>query len=133
MPSGHGNGPPPPPPPPPPGSVPGPSRSTAKQPSKPNWTPSINSESLGIGIETEFLVQSRLARPTSDTLKLFARDMSRDFNGQDGVISGLEPKMESLIGNLTSLGKETHMTWRMVHDPTVETQSAPCKICEAFS
>lgn len=35
--------------------------------------------------------------------------------------------MESLIGNLTSLGKETHMTWRLVHDPTVETQSAPCK------
>lgn len=36
--------------------------------------------------------------------------------------------MESLIGNLTGLGKETHMTWRMVHDPTVETESAPCKL-----
>ncbi|KAI3395147.1 hypothetical protein diail_1762, partial [Diaporthe ilicicola] len=33
--------------------------------------------------------------------------------------------MESLIGNLTNLSKETHMTWRLVHDPTVETQSAP--------
>lgn len=87
----------------------------------------MSSGSLGIGIETEFLIQAREARPESDTLKRFASDMSKEYNKQDNVSRGLGPSMESLIGNLTSLGKETHMTWRLVHDPTVETQSPPCK------
>lgn len=126
--AGRGNVPPPPPPPPP--QVPGaprPPRPAASQSSSSSWTPSIFSESLGIGIETEFLIQARKPRPGSDTLKLFARDMSREYDRRDEVSKGLGPNMESLIGNLTNLGKETHMTWRLVHDPTVETQSAPCK------
>jgi hypothetical protein len=106
---------------------PGPPRPAASQPSSSSWTPSISSESLGIGIETEFLIQAREPLPESDTLKLFARDMSREYNRRDEISKGVGPSMESLIGNLTNLDKETHMTWRLVHDPTVETQSAPCK------
>lgn len=122
----RGNIPPPPPPPPPQLPVePRPQRPTAPQPSGSSWTPSISSESLGIGIETEFLIEARDARAESDTLKMFARDMSREYNRRDEISRGLGPSMDSLIGNLTSLGQETHMTWRLVHDPTVETQSTP--------
>ncbi|POS70590.1 hypothetical protein DHEL01_v211019 [Diaporthe helianthi] len=59
----RGNIPPPPPPPPPQLPVePRPQRPTAPQPSGSSWTPSISSESLGIGIETEFLIEARDAR-----------------------------------------------------------------------
>ncbi|KAG6366155.1 hypothetical protein INS49_000331 [Diaporthe citri] len=123
--AGRGNVPPPPPPPPQVPGAPRPPLPAASQPSSSSWTPSISSESLGIGIETEFLIQARELRPESETRKLFARNMSREYNRRDEISKGVGPSMESLIENLNNLGKETHMTWRLVHDPTVETQSAP--------
>ncbi|KUI65228.1 hypothetical protein VM1G_00039 [Cytospora mali] len=101
--AGRGNVPPPPPPPPQVPGAPRPPRPAASQPSSSSWTPSISSESLGIGIETEFLIQARELRPESDTLKLFARDMSREYNRRDEISKGVGPSMESLIGNLTNL------------------------------
>lgn len=116
----RGYGPPAPPPPfPPPPPPQGPSRvrPAAAQPAvRPPG-------SIGVGIETEFLLDARRAGPDENqSLRLFARALCKKYNA---LVSPEHPRMFSLVQNYFE--GPTHLHWCMTQDPTVETAREPCK------
>ncbi|KAH6839568.1 hypothetical protein B0I37DRAFT_439316 [Chaetomium sp. MPI-CAGE-AT-0009] len=109
----------PPPPPPPPLAA---TRRPAPQVQQRPKTPPENS--IGIGIETEFFLESR-QNETHQSLRPFAKAMVEKYNAYIGASSRL-PKMHSLVGDLYRgpYGMR-HTEWALHHDPTCETANSP--------
>ncbi|KAI0449304.1 hypothetical protein F5B21DRAFT_494788 [Xylaria acuta] len=75
---------------------------------------------IGIGVETEFILQSRNPGPSDSSLRLFARSLAANHNRS---VPPSNPRMDSLVQNLVD--GPPHMAWKLVHDPTCETKSSP--------
>ncbi|KAI1129698.1 putative amidoligase enzyme-domain-containing protein [Nemania abortiva] len=109
--------PPPPPPPPAPGAV----RFRPQVPATTHPSPArAPLGTIGVGIETEFILQSREPGPSDGSLRLFARALAANYNQS---VPPSNPRMDSLVQNLVD--GPPHMAWKLVHDPTCETDSSP--------
>ncbi|KAI1410318.1 putative amidoligase enzyme-domain-containing protein [Hypoxylon sp. FL1857] len=112
--------PPPPPPPPPPQAGPSGARPQAHQ-APVQQIQHAPAGSIGIGIETEFMLKARRHDAASNqSLHLFARKMCNDYNGS---VPGKHPRMFSLVQNLFE--GPPHLHWCLVNDPTCETTKEP--------
>ncbi|KAK6855676.1 hypothetical protein PG995_007827 [Apiospora arundinis] len=107
--------PPPPFPPPPPPQGPSRARPAAAQPAE------RPPGSIGIGIETEFLLDVRRPVPgENQSMRLFAREMCKRYNT---LVPARHPRMFSLVQNMFE--GPTHLHWCMTQDPTIETAREP--------
>ena len=110
-----------PPPPPPPPLPPYKPRGISNRPAiqKQPTAPEIG---IGIGIETEFLLQSRDPNSEDVSLFRFARHCAVQYNEQ---VDEQHPRMHSLVQALWQ--GQPHTQWCLHYDPTCETRSVPCE------
>ncbi|KAF2966741.1 hypothetical protein GQX73_g6834 [Xylaria multiplex] len=75
---------------------------------------------IGIGVETGFILQSRDPEPGDSSLTLFARSLAANHNRSVPLPN---PRMDSLVQNLGD--GPSHMAWKLVRNQTCETKSSP--------
>ncbi len=80
--------------------------------------------SIGIGIETEFLVQARDPDRREGKLTTFVEAMAQLHKKQ---VPSSCPKMRSIIPESTVPRLDNFDTWTLMSDSTVDTDRAPCK------
>lgn len=84
----------------------------------------VPKNSMGIGIETEFLVQARDPDRREGRASTFGESMAQLHNKQ---VPSTYPRMDSIVGHSTMSPSADFNTWTLMSDITVDTHQAPCK------
>lgn len=92
--------------------------------SAPQTAPALSESSIGIGIETEFLLEGRDRRTRDANIVEFARKLAHLHNQE---AREKFPLMFSEISFERTSSPGNYSTWALVREPTIETRQEPCK------
>lgn len=88
----------------------------------------VPKNSIGIGIETEFLVRARDPNTNEASAAECGAHMAELYNRK---VSTSYPRMYSVVGTNKSPPRGNFDTWTLMDDMSVETRSAPCNLLAA--